>query len=83
MNRFWCELFADWLERNNMDYLFRPLGQNDRQKHVKTLPSRLPSELLSLAHDDLLIVGLNKVIVNSVPIYMVQLNSPREEFGGQ
>ena len=31
----------------------------------------------SVAHDDLLIVGLNKVFVylNSVPIYMVQLNS--------
>ena len=23
MNRFWFPLFADWLERNNMDCLFR------------------------------------------------------------
>ena len=23
MNRFWCSLFADWLERNNMNCFFR------------------------------------------------------------
>ena len=38
MNRFWCPLFADWLERNNMNCSFRDLHKRGFPVKDNTTP---------------------------------------------
>ena len=42
MNRFWCQLFADWLERNNINCFFRvnTVMKISSQIRKKNLPKR-------------------------------------------
>ena len=42
INRFWCQLFADWLERNNMNCFFRAntVMKIPAQIRKKNLPKR-------------------------------------------
>ena len=37
MNRFWCPLFADWLERNSMDCLFHKHNKQSLKSHVQNI----------------------------------------------